>query len=246
MSLPGKNYAVLWIIGFVLFVHLPISNAQIAVLAVKVDTQIVAGRSGSDYSVGNAFHYNITLTNIGNRTVNSNFTVSVYNPSRELLGTRVFTRNLLPGKVTFLFPSKQNPMIPSRSEYDVFSFDSAGSYKLVIVSSQSLFFFRQWETEYTYSENSFTFYFDAMPKWEKDWRDTLTQWQITNENLSEQMLTLNKLFYRLTYVVGFLTVANLGITAWTARKRIGDAVLVTILASILFLLAMQYLEIPWL
>lgn len=224
------------------------ANAQMTVpgLAVSVNVSIITSHGTSDFSVGDAFHYNITLTNIGNQTVNSNFNVSIYNPSRELLGSRVFSSNISQGQTTFLFPKREKPVVPGGSEYDVLFFDSAGSYKLQIKSSQPLLlFYRLSSTEYTYT-NPFNFYFDAMPKWEKDWRDTVTQWQITNENLSEQMLTLNKLFYRLTYVVGFLTVANLGITAWTARKRVGDAVLVTIIASILFLLVMQYLGIHWL
>ena len=212
------------------------ANAQMTVpgLAVSVNVSIITSHGTSDFSVGDAFHYNITLTNIGNQTVNSNFNVSIYNPSRELLGSRIFSSNISQGQTTFLFPKREKPVVPGRSEYDVLFFDSAGSYKLQIKSSQPLLlFYRLSSTEYTYT-NPFNFYFDAMPHWET-----------INENLTVQMLTLTRLAYRLTYVVGILTVINLDITYWTVRRKKAEAVLLAIVAISFLILAMQYLGISW-
>jgi hypothetical protein len=84
-----------------------------------------------------------------------------------------------------------------------------------------------------------------MPRWEKNWRDTLAQWQATNENLAKQSLTTSMLLYRLSYVVGFLTIFNLATTVLSATKRVSHAVVVAVVASLLFVLAMGYLGIPW-
>lgn len=102
------------------------ANAQMTVpgLAVSVNVSIITSHGTSDFSVGDAFHYNITLTNIGNQTVNSNFNVSIYNPSRELLGSRIFSSNISQGQTTFLFPKREKPVVPGRSEYDVLFFNS--------------------------------------------------------------------------------------------------------------------------
>lgn len=242
----GKKEFCLFVINLLLVLLLSsqLASAQYGDYSVRVDVQIITGSKSPDFYVGDTFHYNITLTNIGTQPIDSNFTVNVYNPSRELLGTRVFRHSLSTGQVAYLFPAKEKPIVQGRLEYDLFFFDSIGSYKLQITSSQNLLLWRFTETEYMY-QSSFTFYFDAMPRWEKTWRDRLVQWQATNENLTRQTLTISTLLYRLTYVVGFVTIFNLVIAVWSARRRILDATLVALVASVLFLLAMGYLGIPW-
>ncbi len=222
-----------------------IATAQYGDYGVRVDFQIITGSKSSDFYVGDTFHYNITITNIGTQPIDSNFTVSLYNPSRELLGTRIFQCSLSLGQVTYLFPAKEKPVVQGQLEYDIFFFDSLGSYKLLITSSQSLLFWRFTGTEYTYQSSSFPFYFDAMPRWEKTWRDRLAEWQTTNESLTAETLRMSTLLYRLTYIVGFLTIFNLAITGWSARRRALDAAAIALVGSLLFILAMGYLGIPW-
>jgi hypothetical protein len=221
-----------------------VASGQYGDYSIQVDIQIITGSKSPDFYVGDTFHYNITLTNIGTQPIDSNFTVNVYNPSRELLGTRIFERNLSPGQVAYLLPSKEKPVVQGNPEYDIFFFDSIGSYKLEVTSSQNLFFWRFTETEYTY-QSSFTFYFDAMPRWEKNWRDRLAEWQVTNESLTKQALATSILLYRLTYVVGFLTVFSSAITAWSARRKVVDSVMVALVAFLVFAFVIWYFGIPW-
>jgi len=203
---------------------------------VLVEVQIITGSRSSDYYVGDSFTYNITLRNIGNQTINSNFTVSVYNPSRDLLGSRTFNGIVLSqGQVSHLFPKKEQPLVKGNEEYDVFFFDTLGSYKIQISSSQYLLFWRSTETGgYTY-QTPLYFYFDAMPRWEKLWRDRLTEWQSTNEKLSQQVLWL-------TFAVGWLTAINVAIAAYTVRRAKRDFIGALILAAIVFTLVMYYLS----
>jgi len=222
-----------------------IATAQYGDYGVRVDFQIITGSKSSDFYVGDTFHYNITLTNIGTQPIDSDFTVSLYNPSRELLGTRIFQCGLSPGQVTYLFPAKEKPVVQGQLEYDIFFFDSLGSYKLLITSSQSLLFWRFSGTEYTYQSSSFPFYFDAMPRWDKTWRDRLAEWQTTNEALGQQTLTISKLLYRLTYLVGFLTVVNLAITYYSGRRSAARAFVLAVVGLMLVLFVMEYLDIHW-
>ena len=245
-KLVGKVQFSLFVMSLlVLLLYPQMVSGEYGDYSIGVDIQVITGSKSPDFYVGDTFHYNITLTNLGTQPINSNFTVSVYNPSRELLGTRIFQRSLSPGQVAYLFPAKEKPVVKGQPEYDIFFFDSIGSYKLQIASSQSLLFWRFTQTEYTYQGSPFTFYFDAMPRWEKNWRDTLAQWQATNENLAKQSLTTSMLLYRLSYVVGFLTIFNLATTVLSATKRVSHAVVVAVVASLLFVLAMGYLGIPW-
>jgi hypothetical protein len=236
----------LFVISIILvpLLHGQVASGQYGDYSVRVDVQIITGSKSPDFYVGDTFHYNITLTNIGTQPIKSNLTVSVYNPSRELIGTKTFQRTLSPGQVTYLFPSKEKPVVQGKPEYDIFFFDSIGSYKLQVTSSQSLLFWRFTETEYTY-QSSFTFYFDAMPGWERTWRDRLAEWQATNENLTRQTLTTSTLLYRLTYVVGFLTIFSSAITAWSARRRVVDFALVALVAFLVFAFVIWYFRIPW-
>jgi hypothetical protein len=248
--MPAKRAVYLLAVNlFIALVSMPLAVSQFTGNGVVVDIEIITGSGSSDCYVGDSFTYNITLTNIGNQTISSNFTVSVYNPSRDLLGSREFREFsgivLSSGQVTQLFPSKEQPIIKGNKEYDVFFFDTLGSYKLQISSSQNLLFLRPTEMGgYTY-QAPLVFYFDAMPRWEKNWRDVLTQWQATNENLTRQTLTMSSLLFRLSYVVGLLTVFNLATVVWSATRRVRDAILVAIVGSVLFVLAMSYLGVFW-
>jgi len=236
----------LFVISLVLvpLLYAQVASGQYGDYSVAVHVEIITGSRSPDFYVGDTFHYNITLTNIGTQPINSNLTVSVYNPSRELLGTKIFQRTLSPGQVTYLFPSKEKPVVQGKPEYDIFFFDSIGSYKLQATSSQNLLFWRFTETEYTY-QGSFTFYFDAMPRWEKTWRDRLAEWQVINEKLTRQALATSTLLYRLTYVVGFLTIFSSAIAAWSARRRVVDSAVAALVAFLVFALVMWYFGIPW-
>lgn len=238
------QFLLLMMSALVLLRYPQMASGQYGDYSLGVEIQIITGTRSLDFYVGDTFHYNITLRNIGTQAINSNFTVSVYNPSRELLGTRIFQRSLSSGQVVSLFPSKETPVVKGQTEYDVFYFDSVGSYKLQISSSQSLLFWRFGETEYNYIGSPFAFYFDAMSRWEKSWRDTLSQWQATNEDLTKQALTTSTLIFRLSYIVGFLTIFNLATAVGSATHRVRYAVVVLLVGSLLFVLAMAYLWIP--
>jgi len=224
-----------------------------------VDVLIIPGSNGSDYGygrytlrnqgdffVGDYFYFEILLRNIGKGLVNETLNVSIYSPDRELIGSYSDKVELAQGQTFSLIPWADK----NTTTHRIFDFDTAGSYKINVTRKTSdpiLYFYRFYEPDMAcvIRPNVFAYYFDVMPGWEKHWRDRLVQWQEISGTVTKETLKISILLYRVTYIVGFVTICQLAIAAWSARKRKLDAVIVVLVTTVLFLFAMIYLEVPW-
>jgi len=201
---------------------------------VHVNITIISGEETREFFVGDYFYYNITILNIGNKTINSQLRVDVYNPQRELIGTSItFPINLEPNETTFLFPN----MTEDLKKYYIFIFDSIGSYKINISSDDYLHFYhfypKRTSCKYVRHFWSYLKYFDAMPRWDYEWKkemrvqiekyekviqelrnETKGMKDATKEmlDISKEMKISSKLMRELSILVLVLTIANVTCT----------------------------------
>lgn len=146
---------------------------------------VVNGENKPDNFVGDYFTYKITLINLGGNSVeNDTFKVNISNPLQYSIGNRLFYPDKL--KISdnqyLLHPTYRN----RSNEYDIFPFDIAGAYTITLSSDTSMEYFRFYDNcRYTRSPNSLNYYFDVMPRWEKEWKDE-------TENLQRDIIESNK------------------------------------------------------
>jgi len=133
------------------------------------------------FVVGDAFYYKINLTNPMSEEISDNFSVSVYNPRKELMEQpKVYEMLIEPNKSIeiILIGGREN-------ETGILSFDTTGDYSLVLDATKSIEFYRHIKRKYMRFPKKFVFYFDVMPKWQYSlWRE--------EANLNQKMLDLTK------------------------------------------------------
>ena len=172
-----------------------------------INTVITAEKGGDVYFVGDAFHYDIILTNEGTDSVNTNFTVNVYDPNHNLVYPHNYlNRTINPKQTITLYPywddHENEPMSILMS--------TEGPYTVQITSSIPLTFFKCSNTSDIQSstipnctnfnsiEGSYLHYFGVMPEWEKDWINNSTQLMQTQNELSTKTVNLTEKIANLT------------------------------------------------
>lgn len=153
---------------------------------IAVDINIVNGENEEDNFVGDYFTYDITIISLGNDSIeNDTFNVNTSNPIREQIGYRKFSSDKIKvSNIQYrLYPSYRNNL----NEHDIIFFDSAGVYKITLSSDIPVEYlrFHSSNCRYIRTPNVFEYYFDAMPKWEKRWKEE-------TEKLQKDMIESNK------------------------------------------------------
>lgn len=206
---------------------------------IAIEFIIYTGSGSYDFFVGDYFWYNITLKNIGNTTANLNLTVKVYNNLREVIGTVVtYFKNIEPNEITYLFPN----ITSDEEKYYIFEFDTIGSYKIEITSENYFkiieFYHYQDDCKSIFYDNRYPFYFDAMPKWERTWKEEMRSQIIISQeilkNISEysekisdfsrEMVKSSNKMEILTWVIIILTIINVCFVWYTIKKSISQFV----------------------
>lgn len=202
---------------------------------VSTDIKVIGTEGVTTLFVGDTFNYNITLTNIGNETLNQTFLVSVYNPTSTTLSKRVYLNR-------FIVSNDAINLEPIRPDnlYDIYPLDISGSYSLEINSS-GLIFYRFYENcKYIRYVDSYTFYFDAMPQWQYKLNKNFEQMQkssieLLNQSsglltesvalnkriseLSEEIVNLSRKLENLTIVLLILAFIPVLILLWQHSKK---------------------------
>ena len=213
--------------------------------------EIITGKRSPDKFVGDYFTYNITLINM-NETINSTtFTVNISNPIRESIKYRSFSPITLEiNDSHILYPIYRN----NPKEYDVIFFDIEGSYKIELSADTYIEYFRFYKDTcvYTISPGSFKFYFDVMPKWERDWKEEMRSQQIANQkimnetynvikemrNISQEMERSSNKMESLTHVIIFLTAINFGFVYYSSieKKKLKSLLIIIVVLIFAYLL----------
>lgn len=186
---------------------------------VAINLTIMPGE-GPEYVVGDYFYYNISFRNIGSNTINFTFGVRVYNPSREeIKPARTYGYTLQPKKTNYSAPTIVN------NQYNIYDFDTAGSYKLEITSEAQMTFYRFYnDCRYTFRE-TYVQYFDAMPRWEKEWREEMISVQESSSKINEEMKRISERIELETLWLLLLTLAIAYYTIFGITKKHTMAIL---------------------
>lgn len=237
-----KLSQILLILGFVLILVIltkstsgdPI-NECIEVLnlpcqnCITINVSISSGIDDSEYVIEDYQTYNVSIRNIGNNTINTTFTVKVYDPTPNQIGvTRTFAIMLIPNETKSFIPNQTG----KDGIIDIYPFDMVGSYKIVVDSEESnILFYRFFPQKvqidstryipickYTF-QPSFTYHYDVISKADKQWRDTLRNWQTEAQNWQIEARELNKNMLDINQIVYFLTIVNLILVCFTVFKE---------------------------
>jgi hypothetical protein len=214
--------------------------------SVSVKFGIFTGEGEEDYFVGDYFWYAIELTNNCTETINATFTVKVYNPGREVFGAvKTYEEVLEHAETTFLYP---NYTRDGREEYNIYFFDTFGTYKIELTSNISLSYYRYSEDgRYTVQFNTCSFYFDAMPSYEKIWRDRIKTFIEENERWIKDQEHNAKVMLDLAALTLLATTMNLALVVWATprKKRWTDLFFYAYIAILITLIIMTLLGIPF-
>lgn len=160
------KYLFLLIVGLLFCTAVATADEQ----KVNVNMKIITYEIENVNVVGDSFYYKINFTNIGNWTVSDNITISVFNPSRNLLAPPETYEIVLK-------PSDSKAVIAKggkENETAIFPFDTSGDYKIEINSTMGIDFYR-WlvinkgnriYTSYIRQNKNFNYFFDVMPRWQ--------------------------------------------------------------------------------
>ena len=191
---------------------------------VILQIQLITGNETSEYVIGDYQTYRILIRNIGNNSINTTFIVKVYNPEGNQVGTvRKFQTILLPNESKIFIPNQT----VKGDKVDIYPFDIVGTYKIVVSSTSPITFYRFFPHKtkthffycrYTY-QPTFTYHYDVISKAEKQWRDTLRNWQSETQKLNEKMLEINQTMLKISQTVYFLTIINVFLVGYTVFKE---------------------------
>ena len=176
-------------------------------VAIKIDIKPTPSREV--FHVGGYFHYNITLINMGNDSMVGDFEVTVFNPDKEMLGSRPY-RNVVIEKDGYynLFPNQT----ANNSVHDIFPFDLSGVYKIKVNSTKPVNFYKFYEDCAWVRYSTENYYFDAMPKWQKEVLDMESKRYENIENLNKNLSKLTGELRDLTWGMKNLTLDLKNIT----------------------------------
>lgn len=170
------RYLVLIVAIFLQFVTFACAQEQ----KVDIKLDVISPEINDAHVVGEFFYYTINITNRGTGIINDTFTISVFNPSGNLLDSRNYTVLIEPNGSHNITAKggKEN-------ETAIFPFDTAGDYKIEINSTKPIDFY-QWvsdHTRYIRQPKNFKYFFDVMPRWQYDL-------SISSELANQKIITL--------------------------------------------------------
>ncbi len=181
------------------------------VTCIAVELEIIPADITDFLVVDDRFHYKITLHNPKETPIPPTiFKVSIFNPKNISLGIREYPNISIGGKENrTLFPKK------AETTYDVFPVDTQGTYKITINSNNSMVFYRFYpQCNYVFYNDKYTFYRDAMPRWQYEWNDLLREWQEESKKVSKETMSLTKNIENLTMSLIMLTFILIIIELW--------------------------------
>lgn len=186
----------------------------------SLDFSIINGNKISQNLIGDYFTYQIRITNIGNTVVNDKLTINIFNPSGVSINPiREFPINLKHSENQIIFPNVTISNVTQN--YNVYSIDSVGVYKIYVFSRKPTLFLRFYpDCSFTYYQNSFNYTFDSTTTWQYQLQ------KISEENLREssQLLKATKILVGLTAALLFIEFG--GLIRNEVRRRWVQAVLI--------------------
>ncbi len=183
---------------------------------ISLDIKILPRERDNYYAVGDVFIYNISVTNIGNNTISASMNIRVLNPDSETIPTdKDFILDLKPQEYKYFAPQIPNQL------YNIYPFEASGTYKIKFTMNETIdiyrfptecSYFNVWSVKYTYS-------FDVMPRWQKDWINSLVDFQKSADIIANETLNANKNIEKLTNYIFILTLINAILAAYLAEKE---------------------------
>lgn len=142
---------------------------------IDVELNISTYEINDSFVVGDYFYYNITFNNTGTQRINDTFSVSIVNPSGNLIDSiRHYDLLIEPNARISIIAngSKEN-------ETAILPFDISGDYRMEISATKPVDFYR-WVVvgkddsriflKYLRQNKNFTYFFDVMPRWQYNLR----------------------------------------------------------------------------
>lgn len=183
---------------------------------VVLDISLSTGSESIEYVIGDYQTYNISINNIGNNNISTNFSVKVLDPQGNQIGkTRSFPLSLQPNEIKNFIP---NQTVDGKL-FDIYPFDAVGSYKIVISTDTKITFYRffpkmfnissvyYFSCKFTFQEN-FVYNYDVISKSDEQWRNTLRGWQNETQNFNNESQLTNSIMKNLNlalYIFAFIT-----------------------------------------
>ena len=179
--------------------------------------------------VGEYFHYNITVRNLERVPFEDKLNVTIFNPNREVLSTRVYKIKLKPNEMAVLFPNYTGPLYKEQRMHEIYSLDTSGAYKIEVSSKNSSVLFMHF-----YEFGRFTQYpmvyrksFDVMPAWEKrliareeEDRKRLLQISAESKKIAVEMKEIAEESKKIAWNMMVIAIASLLVAALSYfRKR---------------------------
>ena len=124
------RYSVLIVAIFLQFVTFACAQEQ----KVDIELDVISYEINDAHVVGDFFYYKINITNIGTEIINDTFTISVFNPSGNLLDSRNYTVLIEPNGSREITAEGGK-----KNETAIFPFDTAKNYKIEINSKKPIF-----------------------------------------------------------------------------------------------------------
>lgn len=129
-----------------------------------------SGVPPEEIHVGDTFHYNISIQNHANITLNRTFRVELFDPDEKLFHNRTYQLTLPSNETAQLFPSVNSRLVgididwEARNEAWFLSFP--GVYTLKIISDKDIVFFTRLPTGPIWKAEEYVFYWDVMTGWQ--------------------------------------------------------------------------------
>ncbi|MHA1829292.1 MAG: hypothetical protein ACTSX6_11685 [Candidatus Heimdallarchaeaceae archaeon] len=193
MELKRRNK--IWIFVSFIVVFFLSSSLVFAEQKLDVHLKIITYEIQDAYVVGDSFYYIINFTNTGNETINDTFTISIFNPSRNLIDS--------PRKYKIFVKQNKSELIIAKggkeNETAAFPFDTSGDYKLELNATKLIDFYRWIQIRegnflykrYIRQNKNFNYFFDVMPHWQYNlWK--------SSEEANQKVIEANQKLLNLT------------------------------------------------
>jgi hypothetical protein len=170
--------------------------------------EIIPTEIKDSFVVNDHASYKIELTNVGSSSINDNFTITIYNPENKVQHNRTYRGISINPKSNFtLIPNQTGKM------FDIFPFEVSGPYQMTIKSDKTIIYYIFYPScgfvSYT---NSYTNYFDIMPRWQYDTNTKTESLAEASKNLTEESKNLTLETRNLTKDIENYTIALIVLT----------------------------------
>jgi len=189
------RYLVLIVVFFSPFVTFTCAQEQ----KIDVELDIFTYEINDAYVVGDFFYYEINFTNTGTEIIDDTFTISVFDPSGNIMDIPMNYEILIEPNGSYEITAKGG----KENETAIFPFDTAGDYKIEINSTKSIDFYRWifYNTTYIRQNKNFKYFFDVMPQWQYMlWKNTELANQKTIE-ANQRLINLSSDLNTATWII---------------------------------------------